>query len=207
MALCIKNAIFLLLYHLFDPDCKNLLGFTCADPFNDPDSHPHSVHAHLISTWSHFIYKALIYKNVLPKEAQSYIHNCQGCSYKLILALAQWFHYKLSTNQALYLLQPTQYREETYDDYVLRVFFFYDHAAWLQNGVHDLNDPLIQDVSIQSMYDSKGLFARVQREQASGTEAQQQQYVGNRFISSIQGMVASGKCSVNKFGSGLSKQP
>ena len=69
MALCIENAIFLLPYHLFDADCKNLLGFICADPFTDPNSHLHSVHAHLISTWSHFIYKALIYKNILPKEA------------------------------------------------------------------------------------------------------------------------------------------
>ena len=46
-----------------------------------------------------------------------------------------------------------------------------DHSAWLQNGVNDLNDPLIQDVFIQSMYDSKGLFARVQQERASGTQA------------------------------------
>ena len=77
---------------------------------------------HLIQTWSHYIYKALIYENVLPKEAKSYIHNCQDCGYKLILALAQRFHYKLSTNQALYLLQPTQYQEEIYDDYVLCIF-------------------------------------------------------------------------------------
>ena len=103
-ALCIENAIFLLPYHLFDPDCKSAMGFICADPFKNPDSHLHSSHAHLISTWGHFIYKALIYENVLPKEAQTYIHNCQGCGYKLILVLAQRFHYKLSTNQALFLL-------------------------------------------------------------------------------------------------------
>ena len=72
----------------------------------------------------------------------------------MILALAQCFHYKLSINKALYLLQPTQYREETFNDYVLRVFFYYDHAAWLQNIVNDLNDTLIQDVFIQKMYDS-----------------------------------------------------
>ena len=72
----------------------------------------------------------------------------------MILALAQRFHYKFSTNKALYLLQPTQYREETFDDYVLRVFFYYDHAAWLQNNVNDLNDTLIQDVFIQKIYDS-----------------------------------------------------
>ena len=90
----------------------------------------------------------------------------------MILAIAQRFHYKLSTNQALHLLQPTQSREEAYDDYVLRVIFYYDHAAWLKNGVHDLNVSLIQDLFIQSMYNLKGLFARVQQEQASGTEAQ-----------------------------------
>ena len=88
MALCIENAIFLLPYHLFDPDCESPLGLICADPFDNPNSHLHSSHANLIGTWSHFIYKALIYENVLPPEAWSYIHNCQGCGYKLILALA-----------------------------------------------------------------------------------------------------------------------
>ena len=122
------------------------------------------------------------------------------------MTLAQRFHYKLSTDKALYLLQPSQYWEETFDDYVLRVFFYYDHAAWLQNHENNLNDSLIQDVFIKNMYDSKGLFAHVQQERASGTEAQQQQYVGNRFISSIQGMVASSKHSANKFGSSLTNQ-
>ena len=51
------------------------------------------------------------------------------------------------------------------------------------------------------MYDSRGLFERVQQEQASGTEAQQLQFVGDRFISSIQRMVARNKRSANIFGS------
>ena len=101
---------------------------------------------------------------MLPKEANPFIHNCHGCEYKLLLALAHHFHYKLSTNQALYLLQPTQTREEVYDDYVLQVIFYYDHAAWLQNGIHDLNNSLIQDMFIHNMYNLKGLFVCVQQE-------------------------------------------
>ena len=38
---------------------------------------------------------------------------------------------------------------------------------------------------IHYMYNFRDLFARVQQERASGTEAQQQQCVGERFISSI----------------------
>ena len=49
--------------------------------------------------------------------------------------------------------------------------FYYDHAVWLQNGVHDLNDTLIQDMFILNMYNSRGLFQRVQRERASGTDS------------------------------------
>ena len=153
MALCIENAIFLLPYHLFDPDMIARVrwgSFVLIDLLIPTVIFT----ANLIDTWSHFIYKALIYDNVLPKEAQSYIHNCQGCGYKLILALAQRFHYKLSTDKALYLIQPSQYWEEAFDDYVLRVFFYFDYAAWLQNNVNDLNDTLIQDVFIQNMYDS-----------------------------------------------------
>ena len=200
-ALCIENAIFLLPYHLFDPDCKSPMGFVCADPFDNPDSHLHSSHASLVPTWGNCIYQALIYENVLPQEARPYIHNCQGCGYKLLLALAQRFHYKLSTNKALYLLQPSQHREESFDDFVLRMFFYYDHCAWLQNHVNDLNDTLIQDVFIHRMYDSRGLFERVQQERASGTEAQKLQFVGDRFISSIQRMVASNKRTASKIGS------
>lgn len=48
LALCIENTIFLLLYHSFDADCKNPLGFICADPFTNPNSNLHSAHAHLI---------------------------------------------------------------------------------------------------------------------------------------------------------------
>ena len=90
---------------------------------------------------------------------------------------------------------------------MLQVFFYYDHSAWLQNDVHDLNLSLIQDLFIQNMYNLKGLFARVQRERASSTEAQQLQYVGERFILSIQGMMESNKQSANKFGSSLGNQP
>ena len=79
LALCIEHSIFLLSYHLFDANCKHPLGFVCANPFTNPNSNLHSSHAHLIQTWSHYIYKVLIYENVLLKEAKSYIHNCQGC--------------------------------------------------------------------------------------------------------------------------------
>ena len=81
----------------------------------------------------------------------------------------------------MYLLQPTQTREEAYDDYVLRVMFYYDHAPWLQNSVHDLNETLIQDMFIHNMYNSRSLFQHVQQERASGIEAQKQQYVGENF--------------------------
>ena len=162
MALCIDNAIFLLPYHSFDPDCKHPLGFICADPFTDPNSNLHSCHAHQIQTWSNYIYRALIYENVLPKEANPFIHNCHGCKYKLLLVLVLRFYYRLSTNRALYLLKPTQTREEAYDDYVLRVIFYYNHAAWLQNSIHDLDNSLIQDMFIHNMYNSKDLFERVQ---------------------------------------------
>ena len=104
LALCIDNGIFLLSYHSFDPDYKQPMGFVCANPFDNPDSQLHSLYEHILATWSHYICKALIYKNVLPKEANPFIHNCQGCAYKLICSLAQRFHYKLSTNQALYLV-------------------------------------------------------------------------------------------------------
>ena len=148
------------------------MGFACVDLFVDPDSQLHSSHAHILATWGHYIYQALIYENVLPKEANPFIHNCQGCSYKLVCLLAQRFNYKLSTNQALYLMQPLQTREEAYDDYVLCVMFYYDHAAWLQDSVHDLNDTLIQDMFILNMYNSRGLFQRVQIERTSGTDTQ-----------------------------------
>ena len=86
LALCIENAIFLLPYHLFDADCKHPLGFICADPFTDPNSNLHSSHAHLIQTWSHYIYKALIYENVLPKEAKPYILYSQLSGLRLQVA-------------------------------------------------------------------------------------------------------------------------
>ena len=122
------------------------------------------------------------------------------------VAATNWFVHLLNvfiTNFLpikLYLLQPVQTREEAYDDYVLHVIFYYDHTAWLQNGVHDLNETLIHDMFIHNMYNSRNLFQRVQRERASGTEAQKQQYVGERFISSIQGMIANTKPSGTKFG-------
>ena len=77
--------------------------------------------------------------------------------------------------------------------------FYFDHAAWLQNGVHDLNEMLIHDMFIHNIFNSKILFQRVQRERVSGSDAQKQQYVGERFISLIQGMIKNTKPNATKF--------
>lgn len=126
------------------------MGFVCADS---------SLNAvHILVTWSHYIYKALTYENILPKETNPFIHSCQGCGYILLCALSQRYHYKLSTDQTIYLIQPVQIQEESYDDYVLRVMFYFDYSVWLQNGVNNLNETLIQDMFITNMHNSKIIY-------------------------------------------------
>ena len=48
--------------------------------------------------------------------------------------------------------------DKFYDNYVLCVLFYFDHCAWLGNGVNNLNEMLVQDNFIKNIFNSKVLY-------------------------------------------------
>ena len=70
------------------------------------------------------------------------------------------------------MVQPVQMHNESYDNYILRVLFYFDHCAWLENGVKNLNDTLVQDKFISNIFNSRILYNHVQQERTLDNVAQ-----------------------------------